>query len=44
MHQEAEYFGMDWFELYCHAIEIWDAKYEQIDIDKVVEHRFKTSA
>ena len=35
--QEAEYFGIDWFEPYCHAIEIWDAKYDQINMDEVVE-------
>ena len=28
---------MDWFNPYCHAIKIWDAKYEQINMDKVVE-------
>ena len=33
LQQEAEYFGIDWFEPYCHAIEIWDAKYNQIVMD-----------
>ena len=28
---------MDWFEPYCHAKEIWDAQYEHINMDKVVE-------
>ena len=37
LQQEAEYFGIDWFEPYCHAIEIWDAKYDQINMDEVVE-------
>ena len=35
--QEAEYFGIDWVEPYCHAIETWDAKNEQFDIDVVVQ-------
>ena len=30
---EAEYFGIDWFEPYSHAIKILDAQYEQIDIN-----------
>ena len=28
---------MDCLEPYCHAIQIWDAKYEQTNMDKVVE-------
>ncbi len=36
LQQEAEFFGMDWYDPTCHAVEILDAKYEMVQIDKVV--------
>ncbi len=34
--QEVEFFGMDWYDPTCYAIEILDAKYEMVQIDYVV--------
>jgi len=34
--QEVEFFGMDWYDPTCFAIEILDAKYEKVQIDDVV--------
>ncbi len=34
--QEVELFGMDWYDPTCFAIEIIDAKYEQVQIGDVV--------
>jgi len=34
--QEVEFFGMDWYDPNCYAIEILDAKYESVQIDDVV--------
>jgi hypothetical protein len=34
--QEVEYFGIDWYDPTCYAIEILDAKYEKVQIDDVV--------
>ncbi len=34
--QEVEFFGMDWYDPACYAIEILDAKYEMVQIDDVV--------
>ena len=34
--QEVEFFGMDWYDPTCCAIEILDAKYESVQIDDVV--------
>jgi hypothetical protein len=34
--QEVEFFGMDWYDPTCYAIEILDAKYESVQIDDVV--------
>jgi hypothetical protein len=34
--QEVEFFGMDWYDPTCYAIEILDAKYEKVQIDEVV--------
>ncbi len=36
--QEVEFFGMDWYDPTCYAIEILDPKYEMIQIDDVVNH------
>ena len=33
--QEVEFFGMDWYDPNCYAIEILDAKYESVQIDDV---------
>ena len=35
--QEAEFFGMDWYDPNCYAIEILDAKYEMVPIDDVIQ-------
>ena len=35
--QEVEFFGMDWYDPDCYAIEILDAKYEKVQIDEVVK-------
>jgi hypothetical protein len=40
--QEVEFFGIDWYDPTCYAIEILDVKYERVQIDDVVnqlEHR-----
>jgi hypothetical protein len=34
--QEVEFFGIDWYEPTCFAIEILDAKYEKVQIKDVV--------
>jgi len=34
--QEAEFFGMDWYDPTCYAIKNLDAKYESVQIDDVV--------
>jgi hypothetical protein len=34
--QEVDFFGMDWYDPTCYAIEILDAKYEKVQIDDVV--------
>ena len=34
--QEIDFFGMDWYDPTCYAIEILDAKYEKVQIDDVV--------
>jgi hypothetical protein len=34
--QEVDFFGMDWCDPTCYAIEILDAKYEKVQIDDVV--------
>jgi hypothetical protein len=34
--QEMELFGMDWYDSTCFAIEILDAKYEEVEIKDVV--------
>ncbi len=34
--QEVEFFGMDWYQPTCFAIEILDAKYEKVQIKDVV--------
>jgi hypothetical protein len=34
--QEVDFFGMDWYDPTCYAIEILDAKYEKVQIDEVV--------
>ena len=34
--QEVEFFGIDWYDPTCYAIEILDAKYEGVQIDDVV--------
>ena len=36
--QEEEFFGMDWYDPTCYAVEILDAKYEKIDVDEVITH------
>ena len=33
--QEEEFFGMDWYDPNCYAVEILDAKYEKVEIDEV---------
>ena len=35
--QEAESFGMDWYDPNCYAVEILDAKYEMVQIDDVIK-------
>ena len=35
--QEAESFGMDWYDPNCYAVEILDAKYEMVHIDDVIK-------
>ena len=37
LQQEAEFFGMDWYDPNCYAIEILDAKYEMVPIDDVIQ-------
>jgi len=37
IHQEMEFFGMDWYDPTCYANEILDAKYEKVHIDDVVD-------
>ncbi len=34
--QEEEFFGMDWYNPTCYAVEILDAKYEKVEIDVVI--------
>jgi hypothetical protein len=34
--QEQEVFGMDWYDSTCYATEILDAKYENIEVGKVI--------
>jgi hypothetical protein len=34
--QEEELFGMDWYDPTCYATEILDAKYEEVEVDKVI--------
>jgi hypothetical protein len=34
--QEVDFFGMDWYDPTCYAIEILDAKYEKVQVDEVV--------
>jgi hypothetical protein len=34
--QEVEFFGIDWYDPTCYAIEILNAKYEKVQIDEVV--------
>jgi hypothetical protein len=34
--QEEELFGMDWYDPTCYAMEILDAKYEKVEVDKVI--------
>ena len=36
--QEEEFFGMDWYDPTCYAVEILDAKYEKVDVDEVITH------
>ncbi len=36
--QEVEFFGIDWYEPTCFAIEILDAKYKKVQIKDVVNH------
>ena len=35
--QEVEFFGVDWYDPTCYALEILDARYEKISIDEVVK-------
>ena len=35
--QEMEFFGMDWYDPNCYAIEILDAKYEKVLVDDVIK-------
>jgi hypothetical protein len=37
MQEEHEFFGMDWYDLHCHATEILDAKYEKVLVDDVID-------
>ena len=34
--QEEDFFGMDWYDPTCYAVEILDAKYEKVEIDEVI--------
>jgi hypothetical protein len=34
--QEEELFGMEWYDATCYAMEILDAKYEKVEVDKVI--------
>ncbi len=34
--QKVDFFGMDWYDPICFAIEILDAKYEKVHIEDVV--------
>jgi hypothetical protein len=36
--QDKEFFGMDWYDPTCYAVEILDAKYEKVDVDEVITH------
>jgi hypothetical protein len=38
IHQEEELFGMDWYDLTCYAVEILDAKYEEVEVDEITNH------
>ncbi len=31
--QEEDFFGIDWYDPNCYAVEILDAKYEKVEID-----------
>ncbi len=35
--QEEEFFGMDWYDPICYAVEILDAKYEKVDVDEITD-------
>jgi hypothetical protein len=35
--QEVEFFGVDWYDPTCYALEILDARYEKVSIDEVVK-------
>jgi hypothetical protein len=34
--QEEHFFGMDWYNPTCYAVEILDTKYEKVEVDKVI--------
>ncbi len=34
--QEEEFFGINWYDPNCYAVEILDAKYEKVEIDEVI--------
>ena len=33
---EGEFFGMDWYDPTCYAMEILDVKYEKVEVDEVI--------
>ncbi len=34
--QEEEFFGIDWYDPTCYAVEILDAKHEKVEVDEVI--------
>jgi hypothetical protein len=37
--QVEDFFGMDWYDPTCYAVEILDAKYEKVEVDEVITQR-----
>jgi hypothetical protein len=35
--EEEQLFGKDWYDPNCYAVEILDAKYEHVSVNKIVE-------
>jgi hypothetical protein len=35
--QEEDFFGVDWYDPTCYAVEILDTKYEKVEVDEVTD-------